>query len=102
MIEALNIVGQLIHENKRNDRCKGDVTLDLELKGLMAARDAIAEGASAEPVMVNIPLGESGDDYQAPNYLSAIDSLTCFFMARRTLTEEEAEECLRMYARRLG
>lgn len=51
---------------------------------------------------ITVDVGSTTDaDYQVPNYLKAIDAITCFFKHSRIGDDSQIADALEMYARHL-
>lgn len=68
----------------------------------MGGRNEMPKIPKMEPVCVNVPIGEQAQDFQAGNFLNAVDHLFCWFQEQCSdFTDIEAAEALRLYAKKI-
>ena len=53
---------------------------------------------SEDPAIIQVPVGDTATDYSIGDLLNAIDSVVCYFQARREQTDGQIARALRLYA----
>ena len=55
----------------------------------------------SKPVVIEVPIGETEQDYQGGNLLNAIDHVVCYYQNQCKLSDEHIAELLQMYGKGL-